>query len=284
MKTKQELKRFVKYNKQGKPYYSFNTLYELGNLITLSIKEGYESNTFRNRSLQSLQYDNMLFQGTRTMDEAIELLKYGWDYGTQKLLTELHVQNNKKTLKLEYDVVGGQVSVPRMLQGLPTNMIRTVMAEKPAKIINVYKAAGYKADYSESSIIKYSAKALQIVEALENKGYRVNLYVVKLNKKENEELFTQVKIKSSNERMNIRKVAFCLANPAFQRRILWRLTEMCDWIHNRAWVDGYGIPVDGFNPTKMSYEYKNYIEGDSNLFIPIEIENTDEFVKNLKLS
>lgn len=285
MRVKEELNKFVRYNKEGKPYFSFNTLHELSDLIELSVKDGYATNIYSHyNDRQSLKIDNRNFQGTKTMSEAIAYLRSGWDYGTQKLITEMKVMSNKKSMKLDYSVVGGQVSVPRMLQGLPTNMIRTNMVEKPAKIIDVYKSAGYPGLYTESEIIRYSAKALQIVEALESKGYRVNLYIVKLNKRNGEEMFTMVKVKNSSERLNIRKAAFCLANPAFQRRILWRLTEMCDWIKDREWKFSYGSPVDGVTTTSMNPEYNKYINGTNKIFIPLEIDDVNEFVKNLQIS
>ena len=55
--------------------------------------------------------------------------------------------------------------------------------------MNVYKAAGYSGGTSEKTIIENSSKALQIVKLLEAKGYRINLFVVKLNKTSGEEFF-----------------------------------------------------------------------------------------------
>jgi hypothetical protein len=281
----EDLNPFIRKTKAGKQYFEFDTLFELGNLIKRSVDEKYASINWVTQchdqlSIKRSMYD--LEQGTKTIAEAIELLKYGWEYGTTKLNEQVKLHSTSKSVKFGYSVAGAQVSVPRMLEGLPTDMIYTKMIEKPVKVLNVYKSAGYNGCYTADDIMKYSTKALQIVELLEAKGYRINLYIVKLNKKDNEEFFTKVKVKSANERLNIKKTAFCLANPAFQRRILWRLIELAPWIVNaKYWDQGYGGPVDSFSQSKMHSSYEEYMPESNKVFIPIIIDNVEQFVKDL---
>lgn len=282
-----DVERFMKTTKDGKHYYEFNTLHELGDLIVKSVEENYCPSNWNKGAVCKASteegWSNKDFTKTDTMKEAIELLKYGWEHGTEKINSKLKSVTNDKSLKISYNVIGGQVSVPRMLQGLPTNMIKTKIIDKPVKVLNVYKSCAYGANYSADSIIENSTKALQIVELMEAKGYRVNLFVVKLNENESrdEEMFIKTKIKGSDERLNVKKTAFCLAHPAFQRRIMFRLLEINPYATKYWWT--YGTPVDALSSTKMHDKYLKYMPEKNKIFIPIVIDNVNEFVKNIHL-
>lgn len=286
-----DIERFKVKSKDGKEYFQFNTLYEFGDLITESYKPNVHTNqAFQDhkRDLVSLKdYNEGNRYGTRTMDEAVELLKYGWEYGAKKINSALKILSNSKSIKLKYDIVGSQVSVPRMLQGLPTHMIHSKMVEKKAKILNVYKDIGYNTGYTGDQIIDESAKALQIVELLEAKGYRVNLYVIcgfnqhneRRSKQAGETLIVKVKVKNSSERINVKKVAFCLANPAFLRRLAFRILEIDPAIKNPSWVFGYGYPMSN-EDNEQGEKYSACME-DNRIFIPIKVGDVEKFVENI---
>lgn len=295
MDIAKRVEKYTKVTRDGYKYFEFDNLYSFAEL--LADCKGYSSDlwTEQIRKLESEKTgEDGIDQGTGTYDEALHLLKYGWEYGAKKLNIPVHIQPTKKSLKLSYGVVGGQVSVPRMLQGLPTNMVSQKLVNKPHKILNVYKSAGYSGSYTESEIVENSIKAVQVVELLESKGYRVNLYVVKLNVTTatpdaadiDEVFYMKIKIKGASERLNIKKMAFCLANPAFQRRLLWKLIEAAPWLKGGVWRN-YGRPVDvlGKSEKWMSNAYKKYIDTSkkNTVFLPIVIDNVEYFVENLKL-
>lgn len=286
MFDRNKLKKFEKHTQKNKmPYYEFNTLYELAEIAEETAKYEFVDGPFAQYKYekQSIAKSNKYKQGTHDFDEAIKLLKYGWELGAQKINVPVKIHSTYKGLQTKYSVVGGHVSVPRMLEGLPTNMVYQKMVEKPQKVLNVYKSAGYNWKYSESEIIDYSTKAVQIVELLEAKGYRVNLFVVKLNVNRNNPaipFFIKVKVKNSSERINMKKIAFCLAHPAFQRRLLWRLIESCPFLNGRGWY-AFGFPVDRESPSAMDKRYEEYLTETNKVFIPIEVGNPEEFVKAL---
>ena len=284
-----EMKRFQRETKDRHKYYEFDTLHEFGDLIKLIHEEKYRSLKCRNNEYNSTavheERSDDCFQGSKNMKQSIEWLKYGWELGAKKLNEQVKILNQNKSISLKYSVIGGQVSVPRMLQGLPTNMINQKIIEKPQRILNVYKSAGYIGSYHQKTIINYGAKAVQVVELLESQGYRVNLYVVKLNvneQRENEEFFVKVKVKDSSERLNMKKIAFCLANPSFQRRLFWRMIEACPWLSAEGW-SGYGRSIDAYSKHEMHKNYLKYMPEPNKVFIPIEIDNVEEFVKTIKL-
>ena len=82
------------------------------------------------------------WSGTKNYAEARELLKTGWTEKAKELESQLSKELNKKPAqvmrqKSVYDVVGGNCSVPRYLQGVPTSMIRQVRTPVKQKTVTV---------------------------------------------------------------------------------------------------------------------------------------------------
>lgn len=258
----------------NRPYFFFNSINELAQITEAHIgKSNWENPTSEANRAQ--------WSGTESLQEAIRLLKYGWQEGIASLNKEISLSINKgMTFKSEYNVVGGQASVPRYLQGIPTNMILQKQVEKQQKIIDIYKSISYSANVKANQIKEESKKAIQLIQNLENQGYRTNLYVYFGSYVKTEQMFVCVKIKSSGEKLNISKMAFPLMHPSMLRRIFLKAVEHADWIgkngNKRRWASGYGTPFNG------DYIIRPYVR-DSDIHIPAIIGNLDNFIKNLNL-
>ena len=84
------------------------------------------------------------FTGTNDYKEAENLLLYGWTEESEKLNEMLKLKAIKeKSVKNTYDVAGFQCSVPRYLQGIPTNMINQKVVTKKQKVITIKKNITY---------------------------------------------------------------------------------------------------------------------------------------------
>jgi hypothetical protein len=182
----------------------------------------------------------------------------------------------KTTQRSKYDVVGFQASVPRYLQGIPTNMINKKPVVQKQKVITIVKHVSYLGDVSQEEIVENSIKALQIVKKVEAQGYRVNLDVVRPTEKDGEILFTRVRIKSANERMNISKVAFPLVHPSMLRRLFFRFTEVVPDITAKGWVYSYGVTIYDRNKVKSFLK-------DGEYYIHNFIDNVDDEIKRMQL-
>lgn len=123
------------------------------------------------------------FTGTNDYSEAENLLLHGWVEESEKLNEMLKLKAIKeKSVKNIYDVAGFQCSVPRYLQGIPTNMINQKVVTKKQKVITITKNISYSACVKKETIEQESIKVLQLVNNLEKQGYRVILNVTFITK------------------------------------------------------------------------------------------------------
>ncbi len=233
-------------------------------------------------------------------ETSINALKYGWENGRSQLqskVNELKLNTNKgKKLKYEYDVVGGNACVPRYLQGIPTNMIKSKMVSKETKIINVYKTLPYTASVSSDEILTDSANTVIIIEKLEQLGYKVNLYVTKINENFNNEIkfAVRAKVKDAKMKLNLKKVSYCMMNPDMQRRVFWRLIELDPDL--KTPLTGYGRGIDNtiqavLYPNnddikfskKLKEKYSLFFKmNDNDIIIPPFLKDVDKFLEGIQ--
>ena len=187
---------------------------------------------------------NYRFTGTHDYNEAENLLLHGWVEESEKLNEMLKLKALKeKSVKNTYDVAGFQCSVPRYLQGIPTNMINQKVVTKKQKVITITKNISYSAHVRKETIEEESIKVLQLVNNLEKQGYRVILNVTMITKsRQNIILCNKVRIKNANERLNLSKVSFPMVHSSYLRRIMFKWMETFEY-NTRSFDDTYGTPV-----------------------------------------
>lgn len=185
------------------------------------------------------------FTGTKDYAEAEQLLINGWSQGAEKLTAQLKVANstfqNKEVKKAIFDIVGFQASVPRYLQGVPTNMVNKKVEKKKQKVITLVKSITYLGHIGTAQIMDDSIKFLQIVQGIEAKGIRVNVDVFFHAVNSGEEMMIRIPIKKSSERLNLSKMSFPLLHPSFLRRFIFRAMEVESRVRTQ-WAYGYGQP------------------------------------------
>lgn len=189
------------------------------------------------------------FTGTSTYTEAMQLLENGWNEGAAKIdkgLKEVLKNNTSVTQRQRsvYDVVGGNASVPRYLQGVPTSMIRQVKTPVKQPITDVYIDYCFSSTTSQYTIINRCIEVLQKVVSLENAGTRVNLYAYKTAVFGDYAELSRVCLKRSTERLNVLKLAFPAAHPSMLRRIAFAVDEHTIELPE-YWFPGYGCPKKG---------------------------------------
>lgn len=158
------------------------------------------------------------------------LLKGDWELGKMALNNKFILENknfeDRKRQKAFYDVVGFQASVPRYLQGLPTNMVNSHPVQKQEKTITIVKHIGYIGDVTAAEIIENSAKALTILNQIEKMGIRCNLDIY--SPASDPDVYgnygnIRIRIKNATERLAIGQLAFPLANSDMLRRFIFGL-------------------------------------------------------------
>lgn len=210
------------------------------------INETPLNQVFRWEKLESTTYSPG-FNKSRNFNEALELLRHGWDDMAKKIENNMKLIASevapKTTNRQQFNVAGFQASVPRYLQGIPTSMIDQKKVQTKQKVITIVKHIGYLGNVSEETIIENSIKALQIVKKIEAKGYRVNLDVLSPAEAGHERAVCRIRIKAAAERMNISKIAFPIVHPDMLRRMVFRFREAHPDIKSSRWKGGYGSTI-----------------------------------------
>lgn len=206
------------------------------------------------------------FTKTNSFEESMDILLHGWEHGTREIKRELdakHVNVSAKT-KNVYDVHGYQCSVPMYLNNVPTNMIRKQNVMRKDKIINIYKSINYACGVNAKIITKESVKVLQLVNRLENQGYRVNLHIVLCvdDRKACKKFVMVIPIKKSNQRLNIKQVAYPLCHASMLRRTMFAVIERTTEHNNEQMARLYGFICDNKTLSKHLEKYvkvKSYV-------------------------
>ena len=209
---------------------------------------------FKNKDKHS-ETHGYSFTKTYNYDEAEQLLKNGWSEMAKDIEKKLKVNmknmNNKRTKKTFHDVVGHQVSVPRYLMGIPTNMVNQKTVMKKQKVITVNKDISYNAGVDKDKIIEQSVKALQIIKEIEASGMRVNLNLVfavnNSTSNPDHKIYITIRLKNANERLNVSKLAFPLVHPSMLRRIMFKVMEKLEGLSDSRFCNGYGYPKDAID-------------------------------------
>lgn len=191
------------------------------------------------------EFGGYTFTGTNDYNEAENLLLHGWVEESEKLNEMLKLKVLKeKSVKNIYDVAGFQCSVPRYLQGIPTNMINQKVITKKQKVITITKNISYSTYVRKETIEEESVKVLQLVNSLEKQGYRVILNVTMIVKssRENIILCNKVRIKNASERLNLSKISFPMVHSSYLRRIIFRWIETFEYT-TKPFDNKYGVPV-----------------------------------------
>lgn len=191
--------------------------------------------------------DKTKWCGSKSWNEALGLLTNGWSEKAKELETKMShriAQENNTTIRQKsvYDVVGGNCSVPRYLQGVPTSMIRQVRTPVKQKTATLNYNISYNCDVTADEITNNALDCLMEVKRLEDSGTRVNLNVVWVTEKNRQTFAWVIPVKKTSERLSLAKVAFMLCHPSMLRRIAFGLLER-ETEANSMFVDGYGHSI-----------------------------------------
>ena len=217
---------------------------------------------FINQS-QAEGFQQTEFSGTTSYKEAESLLLHGWEDVSCELTKCLNATNTglKTVSKNFYSPVGYQPCIPRYLKGLPDSMIQRKQIQQKQKVLNIIKSICYSSRVRTETIKEESLKVLKLIQSLEAKGYRCNLYIVDgIDKSSNvsnvsEQTLIYLKIKESKQRLNVKQVAFPLVHPSMLRRIFFGVTERLESTKNVG--RGYGTVLD---EVSVKHKTKQFIK------------------------
>ncbi len=187
---------------------------------------------------------NYSFCKTKSFEEALELMKYGYHEDFEKLMElkitlEKYIKlTNKRSNQFNY-YVGYVPDVKAYLEGNPLSMINK--EKKARKKIDIYINTSYSGRTSSSAIFNRGAIVLTLIEILESLGFNVDLHLFEMSAIGNQVHYSDFILKKETERINPQKLYFPLCHPSWIRRLNFRLIETTPNI-NYSWDDSYGCP------------------------------------------
>lgn len=178
------------------------------------------------------------FTSVNSLDEALELLRTGYQPSVEKLQSAVKVNGQRKRATFHNDVVGFAPVVPLAMMGVPQSMVNMTMTTIKAKVIDVYFDMTCSCSTRTETIIQNGQKLLSAILNLEMQGYRFNLYAIQsyYNRQQGADLLC-VKVKNASAPLDIKRMSFPLTHPAFFRVIGF------DWyskVPGGTYRSGYG--------------------------------------------
>lgn len=166
-----------------------------------------------------------------------------------------NLQGRAPRTKQFTDIVGGAPCVPNFLVGRPDSMYNTRRPITTAPVFNVVYNCSVSGSVSRDTIDTTAAALLGAVLILENSGARVNLYVCDVTADNKNKIFgAVVRVKPADQKINLRKIAYCICNTAFERRQMFKFTEVTKGIPENV-KHSYGRPV--YEIGKVNTELQN---------------------------
>ena len=171
------------------------------------------------------------FTHTKTFDEAVELIQYGWPDGkddvkalVEKLSRAVSQAATFETDEVKTDIVGYVPHIGNYIAEVPDSMINFDVSYKPTLHIgyNVSASAGC----SGASIKRRGAVTMALVQCLQAAGYNVELTVLDASRFHNgRRWYCIFPVKQASAPMNINKTCFMLCHPAYLRRFMFAVQE-----------------------------------------------------------
>lgn len=197
------------------------------------------------------------FTGTYTYEEANNLLYSGVDTNIAQLEKQISLNLNDydqtKKNNRKFDYVGGGYSLGRYLANNPDCMIRQtkVKREKPTTTI-VYNC-GIDFSTTTEEAIRVNSILLSAIKIIEQKGIKVNLYVVSASILASQKAVLLVKVKDTKMPINLQTMSYTLIHPSFTRRHFFR------WIETKKDIKkipkGYGFVISNKTVKEILPQY-----------------------------
>lgn len=189
------------------------------------------------------------FNDFDSFDEAMKALEYGTDMyykdfneNLKKVEDFISKRTKNKTASYKNDRVGFLPIVPKVLQGNPVNMINQDVRPKPYPTARIILDKSNSASISSADMCEFYAIIFVLIQLLEKKGIRCEIWVIENAYNSGEITSFNVKLKSYTQPLNMYKIQFPIIASDYLRRIMFRLLETNPDIKT-VWTFGYGAPL-----------------------------------------
>ena len=144
---------------------------------------------------------------------------------------------SKHSFKSIKTITGGHLNIPLYSAGDPY-CFDDIQRVKKNKFIKIYILVSYNASTTSSQVLNRAIIIANILKALENVGYSVDIDAFELSKLDDEIEYIGINLKNHGEKIIMSNLYKTLCHVEFFRRILFRVMESMDF--NNYWGSGYG--------------------------------------------
>lgn len=204
-------------------YENFDNIYKFMDII-----EKRPNNGKFGQSSQKESSDG--WSGTRTYKEAVEQFSNGLPETCERMKKSLerfkanaNVSQNKARPRNYYH--GYTPNIPAAIMGLPKSMRQIERTPQKVKAISIMYDASANCGTSADTLNKAGCTVLELVYALEVKGYRVRLDLLPFTSKDGEEVVCAITLKDWRQPLDLLKLSFPLTSPAMFRRFGFKWAE-----------------------------------------------------------
>lgn len=161
------------------------------------------------------------WEGVKSYDEALSLLKNGYQPTVEALKSKIKFNKTGagKRISFQNNITGAVPVVPLAMMGVPNNMIDMKMKPIKCKVLDIYYDVTVSCGTPSEKIIENGQKLLGTIVELEKQGYKFNLYGIQTYSDSSSVDILMVKIKSSNQPLDLKRISFPLTHAAFFRVI-----------------------------------------------------------------
>lgn len=196
------------------------------------------------------------WRGTASMDEAIELARFGWEEGRRQLLRQVgrvavdELVGRRLAVDPTPSYSGDEVDIDNFLMGRPDHMVEYPLRyDAGGKQATVLMNCSVGASVSVERIVRRGAAVLAAIEGLRAEGYSLGLTMMQASKGRavNTVFEYHIPVVHPGDFLDMDTAAFCVAHPSFLRRLIVALNEHEPTDLRRAMRfyrgGGYGQPV-----------------------------------------
>jgi len=204
----------------------------------------------------SLEVGNGGWSGTHDLPEAIAQARYGWPKGrglrerAMASMTIDHLVGQRLTVESFFDFAGDEPDVGRYLDGEPDNMIDySLRYDRGGKIANLLVNIGTSCDRSAGQIMRRGMAVMMAHDILTANGYSLGITAAEAaHNHARTQTEYYVPIVCPGDHIDADVLTFCMASPAFLRRLVFalndnetdKLRESMGFYSNK----GYGYPTN----------------------------------------
>ena len=221
--------------------------------LVQTLKTAKTNRVFQGKSLSSQKHGTeSSFHDFTTYEGAMNALEYGYDKYFKDFMEKVEKAKNivskieePKTGNQKNDVVGYVPIIPNTLLNIPQNMINSNITKKKIPKARIFIEFSECGGVSASKIIKYKAVIFALIDLMERKGIRCEVWIIENSKECSEICSYCIKLKDFFQPINFYKLQFPIISSDMLRRINFRMIETHEDVHEN-WHDGYGQPLRSY--------------------------------------